>query len=145
QALRLLKEAGWTVKDEKLVNDKTGQPFSFEFLLSQPEFERIVLPFVQNLKRIGIDARVRTVDPAQYENRMKQFDFDMTVVLWGQSLSPGNEQRDFWSSAAAEEDGSQNYVGVRSEAVDDLVDLIIGAPDRASLVTRVHALDRVLL
>ena len=145
QALRLLKEAGWTVKNEKLVNDKTGQPFSFEFLLSQPEFERIVLPFVQNLKRIGIDARVRTVDPAQYENRMKQFDFDMTVVLMPESLSPGNEQRDFWSSAAAEENGSQNYVGVRSKAVDDLVSLIIGAPDRASLVTRVHALDRVLL
>jgi len=145
QALRLLKAAGWTVKSEKLVNDKTGQPFSFEFLLSQPEFERIVLPFVQNLKRIGIDARVRTVDPAQYENRMKEFDFDMTVVLMPESLSPGNEQRDFWSSAAAKENGSQNYVGVRSAAIDDLVNLIIGAPDRASLVTRVHALDRVLL
>lgn len=144
QALRLLQAAGWTIKNEKLVNDK-GQPFAFEFLLAQPEFERIVLPFVQNLKRIGIDARVRTVDPAQYENRMKQFDFDMTVVLWGESLSPGNEQRDFWSSAAAEETGSQNYVGVRSKAVDDLVGLIISAPDRASLVTRVHALDRVLL
>jgi microcin C transport system substrate-binding protein len=144
QALRLLKEAGWTVKDEKLVND-TGHPFEFEFLLAQPEFERIVLPFVQNLKRIGIAARVRTVDPAQYENRMKQFDFDMTVVGWGESLSPGNEQRDFWNSAAADETGSQNYVGVRNKAVDDLVGLIIGAPDRASLVTRVHALDRVLL
>lgn len=145
QALRLLKEAGWTIKNEKLVNDKTGRPFEFEFLLAQPEFERIVLPFVQNLARIGITARVRTVDPAQYENRMKQFDFDMTVVLWGESLSPGNEQRDFWSSAAADETGSQNYVGVRSKAVDDLVGLIISAPDRASLVTRVHALDRVLL
>jgi microcin C transport system substrate-binding protein len=143
-ALRLLQAAGWTLKDEKLVN-KAGQPFEFEFLLAQPEFERIVLPFVQNLRRIGINARVRTVDPAQYENRMKQFDFDVTVVLMPESLSPGNEQRDFWSSAAAEENGSQNYVGVRSKAVDDLVDLIIGAPDRASLVTRVHALDRVLL
>ncbi len=145
QALRLLKEAGWTIKNEKLLNDKTGQPFEFEFLLSQPEFERIVLPFVQNLARIGIAARVRTVDPAQYENRMKQFDFDMTVVLWGESLSPGNEQRDFWTSAAADETGSQNYVGVRSKAVDDLVGLIISAPNRSGLVTRVHALDRVLL
>ena len=145
QALRLLKEAGWSTKNEKLVNDKTGSPFEFEVLLDQPEFERIVLPFVQNLQRIGITARVRTVDPAQYENRMKQFDFDMTVVLMPESLSPGNEQRDFWSSAAAEEAGSQNYVGVRSKAVDELVGLIINAPDRASLITRVRALDRVLL
>jgi microcin C transport system substrate-binding protein len=145
QALRLLEEAGWSVKGEKLVNEKTGQPFEFEFLLDQPEFERVVLPFIQSLARIGITARVRTVDPAQYENRMKQFDFDMTVVLWGESLSPGNEQREFWSSAAAAEPGSRNYVGVSSKAVDDLVDLIINAPDRTALVTRTHALDRVLL
>ena len=143
QALRLLKEAGWTVQGEKLVKD--GKPFEFEFLLTQPEFERIVLPFVQNLGRIGIKASIRKVDPAQYENRMKNFDFDMTVVVYPESLSPGNEQRDFWGSAAAGEDGSSNYVGVRSKAVDQLVDLVINAPDRQSLVTRVHALDRVLL
>jgi microcin C transport system substrate-binding protein len=144
QALRLLKEAGWSVKGEKLVND-AGQPFAFEFLLDQPEFERIVLPFVQNLGRIGITASIRKIDPAQYENRMKTFDYDMAVVAFGESLSPGNEQRDFWSSAAADETGGQNYLGVKSKAVDDLVDLIINAPDRPSLVTRVHALDRVLL
>ena len=145
EALRLLKAAGWSVKGEKLVNDQTGKPFEFEFLLDQPEFERIVLPFVQNLARIGITASIRKVDPAQYENRMKNFDFDMTVVLFGESLSPGNEQRDFWGSAAADEPGSQNYLGIKSKAVDGLVDLIINAPDRPSLVTRVHALDRVLL
>jgi microcin C transport system substrate-binding protein len=145
QALRLLKEAGWTVKNETLVNDKTGEPFQFEVLLVQPEFERIVLPFIQNLARIGIKANVRTVDPAQYENRIKSFDFDMTVVGIGESLSPGNEQRDFWGSAAADEQGSQNYMGVKSKAVDEIVDLIINAPDRPSLETRVHALDRVLL
>jgi microcin C transport system substrate-binding protein len=145
KALQLFKEAGWSVKNEKLVNDGTGKPLTFEFLLAQPEFERIVLPFVQNLARIGVDAKVRTVDPAQYENRMKDFDYDMTVVLVPESLSPGNEQRDFWDSAAASEPGSQNFLGVRSKAVDDLVDLIINAPDRQSLVTRVHALDRVLL
>lgn len=145
QALRLLKQAGWSIKGEKLVNDKTGQPFQFEFLLAQPEFERIVLPFVQNLARIGITATIRKVDPAQYENRMKTFDYDMTVVLFGESLSPGNEQRDFWGSAAADEDGSQNYMGIKSKAIDDLVNLIINAPDRPNLVTRVHALDRVLL
>jgi microcin C transport system substrate-binding protein len=144
QALRLLEEAGWSVKGEKLVND-AGQAFTFEFLLDQPEFERIVLPFVQNLGRIGITASIRKIDPAQYENRMKTFDYDMTVVAFGESLSPGNEQRDFWSSAAADETGGQNYLGVKSKAVDDLVDLIINAPDRPSLVTRVHALDRVLL
>jgi microcin C transport system substrate-binding protein len=144
QALRLLEEAGWSVKGEKLVND-AGQVFTFEFLLDQPEFERIVLPFVQNLGRIGITASIRKIDPAQYENRMKTFDYDMTVVAFGESLSPGNEQRDFWSSAAADEPGGQNYLGVKSKAVDDLVDLIINAADRPSLVTRVHALDRVLL
>jgi microcin C transport system substrate-binding protein len=88
---------------------------------------------------------VRTVDPAQYENRMQDFDFDMTVVGWGESLSPGNEQRDYWSSAAADEKGEQNYAGIKSKAVDALVDRIIHAEDRASLVTATHALDRVLL
>ena len=145
QALRLFKEAGWSVKGERLVNDRTGKQFEFEFLLDQPEFQRVVLPFTQNLARIGVTANVHLVDPAQYENRMKQFDFDMTVVGIGGSLSPGNEQREYWTSAAAEETGSPNYMGVKSKAVDDLVDLIIGAPGRANLLIRVHALDRVLL
>jgi microcin C transport system substrate-binding protein len=147
QALRLLKAAGWSVKGERLVNDKTGEPFEFEFLLNQnqPDFERIVLPFVKNLDRAGIKANVRSVDPAQYEQRMKTFDFDMTVVRYGESPSPGNEQRDFWSSAAAQEEGSQNVMGVSSKPIDDLVDMVIAAPDRQSLVTRVHALDRLLL
>jgi microcin C transport system substrate-binding protein len=145
KALQLMKEAGWTVKGEKLVNEKTGEPFTFEFLLDQPEFERIVLPFIRNLARIGIDAHLRTIDPAQYENRMKSFDFEMTVASFPQSLSPGNEQRDFWSSAAAEEQGSRNVLGIKSGVVDDLVGLVITAPDRAGLLTRVHALDRVLL
>ena len=143
-ALRLLAAAGWTVKDGALV-DQAGKNFTFEFLLAQPEFERLVLPFGENLKRIGIKMNVRTVDPAQYENRMQDFDFDMTVVGWGESLSPGNEQRDYWSSAAADEKGEQNYAGIRSKAVDALVDRIIHAEDRASLVTATHALDRVLL
>jgi microcin C transport system substrate-binding protein len=144
QALRLLKEAGWSVKGEKLVN-AAGKQFEFEFLLTQPEFERIVLPFVQNAQKIGINATLRKVDPAQYENRMKTFDYDMTVVVIPESPSPGNEQRDYWGSAAAAEDGSQNYMGVKNKAIDDLVDLIINTPDRANLLTRVHALDRVLL
>jgi len=122
-----------------------GQPFQFEFLLALPEFERVVLPFAQNLARIGIVCNVRTIDPAQYENRMQNYDFDMTVVDFGESLSPGNEQRQFWSSQSADEPGGQNYLGIKSKVVDDLVDLVINAPDRQSLMTRVHALDRVLL
>ncbi|MBU6506654.1 MAG: extracellular solute-binding protein, partial [Alphaproteobacteria bacterium] len=143
-ALKLLAEAGWTVKNGKMVNAQ-GQPFQFEFLLDQPEFERVVLPFAQNLARIGIVCNVRTIDPAQYENRMRNYDYDMTIVLFGESLSPGNEQRQFWSSQSADEVGGGNLLGIKSKAVDDLVDLVINAPDRQSLVMRTHALDRALL
>ena len=143
-ALKLLKEAGWTFKGEQLVNDQTGQPFEFEILLDNPQFERIVLPFVQNLKRMGITARVRTVDPAQYEKRMETFDFDMTVVLFPESLSPGNEQREYWGSRAADEQGSRNLLGVKNKVVDALIEELVQAPDRASLVAQTRALDRVL-
>jgi microcin C transport system substrate-binding protein len=143
-ALKLLKEAGWTFKGEKLVNDETGQPFEFEILLVQPEFERIVLPFKKNLERMGINARVRTIDPAQYEKRMQTFDFDMAVVSFGASQSPGNEQRDHWGSPAADEPGSQNVLGIKSKVIDELVEKLIRAPDRASLVAHTRALDRVL-
>jgi microcin C transport system substrate-binding protein len=145
KALDLLKQAGWSVKNEALVNDKTDRPMVFEILLDQPEFERIVLPFIANLKRLGIAARVRTVDTSQYEERMRSFDFDMAVVGFGASQSPGNEQRDFWGSATADQRGSRNLLGVKDKVVDDLIDLVVSASDRASLVTRVRALDRVLL
>ena len=144
KALKLLMEAGWTFKGEQLVNGKTGQPFEFEILLDNPQFERIVLPFVQNLKRMGITARVRTVDTAQYERRMETFDYDMTVVLFPESLSPGNEQRDYWGSQAAGEQGSRNLLGINSKVVDALIEELIQAPDRASLVAHTRALDRVL-
>lgn len=144
RALALLKEAGWTFKDRKLVNAQ-GQPFRFEILLSEPTWERIVLPFVRNLERLGIEADVRTVDSAQYENRVRDFDFDMVVNSWGQSLSPGNEQREFWGSQAADTPGSRNVAGIKNPAIDRLIDLVIAAPDRESLITRVRALDRVLL
>ena len=143
-ALKLLKEAGWSFKNEKLVNDKTGQPFDFEILLNDPQFERIVLPFTKNLERMGISAHVRTVDTAQYEKRMETFDYDMTVVVFGQSLSPGNEQREFWGSKSADEDGSRNSLGIKSPVIDELIEQLIRAPDRASLVAHTHALDRVL-
>jgi len=143
-ALKLLGEAGWNVKDGKLVDAK-GTQFKFEFLLDQPEFERVVLPFLQNLGRIGIAATVRTVDPAQYENRMQRFDFDMAVVSFGESLSPGNEQRDYWSAASGKQEGGHNELGIDNPAIDELVNLVVNAPDRPSLVTRTHALDRALL
>ncbi|MFZ1829583.1 MAG: extracellular solute-binding protein [Candidatus Competibacteraceae bacterium] len=144
KALELLQEAGWTFRDRQLVNAKTGEPFRFELLINEPTWERIGLPFARNLERLGIAMTVRSVDSAQYENRVRDFDFDMVVNVWGQSLSPGNEQREFWSSAAADQPGSRNLAGLKNPAVDQLVDQLIAAPDRASLVTRVRALDRAL-
>ena len=138
-------EAGWVVRDKKLVDAETGRPMSFEILLISPAFERIALPFAHNLKKLGIEARVRLVDPAQYQNRLNEFDYDMIVGVWGQSLSPGNEQRDSWSSAAADAVGSRNLIGIKDPAIDELIELVIAAPDRQSLIERVRALDRVLL
>jgi microcin C transport system substrate-binding protein len=144
EALRLLGEAGWTVKNGKLVNAK-GEPFAFEVLIDEPNWERIVLPFVKNLERLGVAARLRQVDAAQYQKRIDDYDFDMLVTVWRQSLSPGNEQRDFWGSAAAATPGTRNLAGIRDPSVDKLIELVIQAPDRKALVARTRALDRVLL
>ncbi len=144
-AARLLREAGWVVRDGRRVHRDTGEPFTFELLLVSPSFERVALPFQRNLRRLGIEMRVRTVDPAQYQKRLDQFDFDMVVASFGQSLSPGNEQRDYWTSAAAETPGSRNLAGIRDPVVDALVERLIHAPDRQTLVTTTRALDRVLL
>ena len=116
-----------------------------EFLLVSPAFERVVAPFIRNLERLGIVGRIRVVDSSQYINRLNAFDFDMVVASWGQSNSPGNEQRDFWSSDAAGREGSRNLVGIRNQAVDALIEKLIAAPDRARLVSATRALDRVLL
>ena len=145
EALALLKEAGWVVQGGKLANARTGEPMQFEILLDDPNFERITLPFVKNLERLGVTARVRTVDSAQYQKRVESFDFDMAVAVWAQSLSPGNEQTDFWTSERAGIAGSRNLAGVRDPVVDKLVELVISAPDRQNLVARTRALDRVLL
>ena len=144
-ALSLLKEAGWELKGNKLVNSKTGEPMRFEILLVQADFERITQPFVRNLERAGIEAGIRVVDTAQYQNRLDNFDFDMIVRSMPQSLSPGNEQRDYWQSAKADLPGSRNLAGIRDPVVDQLIETLIQAPDRASLVTATKALDRVLL
>lgn len=145
QAYELLKAAGWTVdaKSRKLVNAQ-GQPFEFEILLVDPAYERVTLPFAKNLERLGVTARVRTVDPAQYQRRVDEYDFDMIMHSWPQSLSPGNEQRSYWTSAFADQPGSPNVLGLKDPVVDALVDQLIAAPDRASLVAHTQALDRAL-
>ncbi len=148
KAFALLKEAGWTFKDRKLVHGETGAPFTFEILLNSATattWERVALPFVRNLERLGITARLRAVDTAQYQNRTDSFDFDMMVDVFPQSESPGNEQRDFWGSEAADSPGSRNTIGIADPVVDGLVAAIIGAADREALVTACRALDRVLL
>jgi microcin C transport system substrate-binding protein len=144
RGLDLLRQAGWSVRNRRLVNAE-GHPFAFEILLNGPSFERVALPYVQNLQRLGMDVRVRTVDPAQYQVRIDAFDYDMTVEAQGQSLSPGNEQRDYWTCARAQDPGSQNVAGICNPVVDELVEMIVNAPDRDELVARTRALDRVLL
>lgn len=141
--LQLLRAAGWSVKDNRLVGPK-GEAMEIEFLLVQPDFERVVQPLIRNLERFGVRARIRTVDSAQYQNRIRDFDFDIVVGGWGQSESPGNEQREFWTTEAAARPGSRNTAGIRNPAIDALVDAVIAAPDRQSLVTATRALDRAL-
>jgi microcin C transport system substrate-binding protein len=143
-ATKLLSDAGWTVKN-KLLTGPDGKPMEIEFLLSQPEFERVVQPFARNLERLGVVLRIRTVDTAQYINRVRDFDFDMMLGSWGQSDSPGNEQRDYWSAAAADRPGSRNLAGIKNPGVDALVEAIVAAPDRPALIAASRALDRVLL
>ncbi len=146
QAMKLLRGAGWQVdkKTRKLVHAKSGAGFAFEVLLISPLFERIVLPFRKNLARLGIDVAVRTVDTAQYRERLTGFDYDMIVGSWGQSLSPGNEQRNYWTTESADRPRSRNLTGLKNAAIDELVELVIAAPSRASLVSRTRALDRAL-
>jgi microcin C transport system substrate-binding protein len=144
KAVRLLKQAGWRIKDNRLIDPKSGKPLEIEFLLASSLFERILTPFIGNLKRLGVSARIRTVDPAQYQNRIRDFDFDMTFGGFRQSESPGNEQRDFWSSAAAGRPGSRNMIGIRDTAIDALIEKIVAAKGRGSLVAATRALDRVL-
>jgi microcin C transport system substrate-binding protein len=144
KAAELLKSAGWEIKGGKLTNAKTGQVMAFEILLGDPGSERGTQPMVQALQRLGVAAQLRTVDSAQYQNRLNEFDFDMIIAVFGQSLSPGNEQREFWGSAAADQPGSRNLMGIKDPAIDELINLVIQAPDRDSLVARTHALDRVL-
>ena len=144
-AMLLLKEAGYSVRNGKMVHEETGKPLAFEVLLFQKSFERVVLPFRQNLERLGIEVSVRLVDSNQYVQRVRNFDYDMITQVLPQSDSPGNEQREYWHSSNADAAGSRNYMGVSDPVVDQLIDMVIQAPDREELVHRVRALDRVLL
>ncbi|MBR1092355.1 ABC transporter substrate-binding protein [Bradyrhizobium manausense] len=144
EAAKLLKEAGFEVKDHKLV-DAAGKVLTVEILVQEPSSERIALFFKPSLERIGVNTSVRTVDDAQYQNRLRNFDFDMIIDQWGESLSPGNEQREFWSSATADVPGARNTIGIKNPAVDALIEKIIFAKDRNGLVAATRALDRVLL
>ncbi len=143
QAMRLLREAGWTMQEGILTKD--GQAFEFEILTQSPMFERWIFPFIRNLKKLGITATLRTVDSAQYQSRFDNFDFDMTISVFGQSLSPGNEQYDYWGSEKAHVLGSRNLMGIKNPVVDALIGDIVSAETRDELVTATHALDRVLL
>jgi microcin C transport system substrate-binding protein len=143
-AAKLLAEAGWHAKGGVLTNDK-GVQLTAEFLLVQPDFERIVLPYKAALEKLGVKASARVVDTSQYQRREDTFDFDIIVANFAQSESPGNEQRDFWGSDAAGKDGSRNVIGIRNPAIDKLIDKIILAKDRDDLIAATRALDRVLL
>lgn len=144
EALKLLGEAGWTIEGTKLVNAKK-EPFRIEFLMNGPTFERVGVRYREQLAKIGIDLTIRSVDSSQYQNRVRSRDFDLIYTGWGQSLSPGNEQNDFFGSEAADREGSRNYAGIKNPAIDYLIKRVIFAKDRTELVDATHALDRVLL
>ena len=143
-ALRLLRSAGWELKKGKLINKTSGEHFTFELLMRDKSFERIVAPFIRNLERMGIEVQIRLVDISQFINRYRSYDFDMIVASFPQSSSPGNEQRDYWHSTMADQPGSRNIIGIKNPAIDYLVEQLIQAPTRADLVARSRALDRVL-
>ena len=145
QATELMKEAGWVFKNGMLANEKTGEPFTADFTLVQPDFVRIVTPYKQALEKLGVKASIRVIDSAQYQARKKDFDFDIIVDSFPQSESPGNEQREFWGSEAASRPGSNNTIGIKNPAVDKLIDRIIFAKDRDELIAACRAMDRVLL
>jgi microcin C transport system substrate-binding protein len=145
QAMRLFREAGYEIREQQLVNAKSGEQFSVEFLGNSPLFERVFLFYEPSLVRVGISVSVRTVDEAQYENRLRSWDFDIITYAWGESLLPGNEQHDYWGSQAAVQPGSENVIGIKNPAVDAMIDKIVAAKTPGELTAATRALDRVLL
>ena len=145
-ARRILKDEGWIIQDDILTNKITGEVFKFEILLRSPLFERIVLPLKRNFKKLGIEVSIRTVqDDSQYQKRLEEFDFDMVVTNFGSVISPGNEQKNWWSSEAADQPGTQNIIGVKNPVIDEIIDKLISARDREELVLYTKVLDRILL
>jgi microcin C transport system substrate-binding protein len=145
EAIRLFKEAGYEIRNERMVESKTNEPLTVEFLAEDPSFERVFLFYKPSLDRLGIVVSVRTVDVSQYENRLRNWDYDVITASWPESLSPGNEQRAYWGSQAANQPGSANYIGIKNPAVDAMIDQVIFAKSRSDLVAATKALDRVLL
>ena len=145
EALSLLREAGYEIRDTKLFNTKTGEQMSVELLVEQPSLERIALFYKPALERLGVSTTVRTIEASQYEQRLRQWDYDIIIASWSESLSPGNEQRGRWGSQAADQVGSENSIGIKNPAVDKLIERVIFATSRDDLVAATHALDRVLL
>jgi microcin C transport system substrate-binding protein len=145
EAVRLFKQAGYEVRDQQLVNSKTGEPFTVEFLANAPIFERVFLFYKPSLEKIGITVSVRTVDEAQYENRLRNWDFDIMTFAWGESLLPSSEQRGYWGSQAADQAGSYNVVGIKNPAVDAMIDKIVLAKTHTDIIAATRALDRILL
>ena len=145
EALRLLQEAGFEVRHQRLVNAKTGEPFEVELLTNAPLFERVFLFYKRSLERLGIAVSVRTVDAAHYAGRLRKWDFDIITFAWGQTLLPGNELRGYWGSMAADQPGSDNIVGIRNPAIDEMITNVVAAKTRNDLVAAARALDRILL
>jgi microcin C transport system substrate-binding protein len=145
EAVRLLNEAGYELRGRQMVHKARNEPLTVEMLGFDPNLERYALPYKQALERIGVSVNLRIVDAAQYQNRLRSFDFDVTTTVWGQSLSPGNEQRDYWGSEAADRPGSRNLAGIKDPGIDALIEKVIFAESRDELVAATKALDRVLL
>jgi len=143
RAIQLLREAGWKI-DRGTLRDKNGKEFKFEILVNSPMFDRWLLPFIANLKKLGVTASIRQVDTAQYQNRLNDFDFDVTVDTFPQSLTPGNEQNAYWHSDMADTKGSMNLIGIKNPVIDALIEKIVQAPTREELITATRAMDRVL-
>lgn len=145
-ARRILKEQGWVINNGVLTNSSNGEVFEFEILLRSSLFERIVLPMKRNLKRLGIEMKIRTVqDDSQYQKRLEEFDFDMFVINFGSIISPGNEQKNYWGTAAADIPGSANKIGVKNKTIDEIIEKLISAKNRKELVNYTRVLDRILL
>lgn len=145
EAVGLFREAGYELRDGRMVDAETGEPFEFELLLNGPIIERVALPYAEDLRKIGVTMNVRSVEPSQFVTRLRARDFDMIYSGWAQSLSPGNEQFDYFGSRAADREASRNFGGIADPAVDALIEEVVFAEDRDRLIDATRALDRVLM